>query len=49
MTFLSQEQILSLFIKFEILFFEENEIDGKTGLGKEKHWHTYDVIAKKIK
>ena len=27
--------------------FKEIEKDGLTGLGKIKHWHIYDVIAKK--
>ena len=49
MVFLSKEQVLNLFEKFEIIQFEENEKDGKTGLGKIKHWHTFDIIAKKIK
>ena len=47
MVFLSKEQVLNLFDKFEIIDFQENERDGKTGLGKIKHWHTFDIIAKK--
>ena len=47
MVFLSKEQVLNLFNKFEIIQFQENERDGKTGLGKIKHWHTFDIIAKK--
>ncbi len=49
MVFLSKEQVLSLFENFEIIQLEENEKDGKTSLGKIKHWHTFDIIAKKIK
>lgn len=50
MVFLSKEQILELFKEhFEILEFHEFEKDGKTGLGKIKHWHIYNIIAKKIK
>ena len=49
MVFLTKEQILNLFQDFEIIHFKEIEKDGKTGLGKMKHWHTYEVIAKKIK
>ena len=41
MVFLSKEQVLELFK------FNEVEKDGKTGLGKMKHWHIYNVIAKK--
>lgn len=47
MVFLSKEEILKLLQPFEILKFEEIEKDGKTGLGKIKHWHTYEIIAKK--
>ena len=47
MIFLTKEQVLELFKNFEIIEFEENEKDAKTGLGKMKHWHTYNVIARK--
>lgn len=49
MVFLSKEQILDLLKDFEIIDFQENLYDGKTALGKIKHWHIYDVIAKKTK
>ena len=49
MIFLSKEQVLELFKNsFEIVYFNEIEKDGTTGLGKMKHWHIYNVIAKKI-
>ena len=48
MVFLSKEQVLELFKNsFDIIEFNEIEKDGKTGLGKMKHWHIYNVIAKK--
>ena len=47
MIFLSKEQVLQLFDGFEIIYFQEIECDGKTGLGKMKHWHIFDVIAMK--
>lgn len=48
MVFLSKEQILNLFKdSFEIIYFNEIEKNEKTGLGKMKHWHIYDIIAKK--
>ena len=47
MVFLSKEQVLQLFDAFEIIYFEEIEKDGKTSLGKMKHWHLYEIIAKK--
>lgn len=49
MVFLSKEQVLELFKnKFDIIEFKEIERDEKTGLGKIKHWHIYNVIAKKL-
>ena len=48
MVFLSKEQVLKLFDNFTIIFFEEIERDGKTSLEQMKHWHIYEVIAKKI-
>lgn len=48
MVFLSEKQVLNLFENsFDIIEFNEVEKDGKTGLGKMKHWHIYNVIAKK--
>ena len=47
MTFLSKEHVIDLFNDFEIIDFKEDERDGKTGLGKIKHWHIFDIIAKK--
>lgn len=47
MVFLSKEQVKKLFDEFEIVEFQEKEEDGKTALGRTKHWHTYDVIARK--
>ena len=49
MVFLSKEQVLELFKnKFDIIEFKEIEKDGKTGFEKIKHWHIYNVIAKKL-
>ena len=49
MVFLSKEQVLELFKNsFDIIEFKEIEKDGKTGLEKIKHWHIYNVIAKKL-
>lgn len=46
MIFLSKRQVKELLDKFEIIKFEEIEKDGKTALGKIKHWHIYNVIGK---
>lgn len=45
--FMEKEEVLKLFEDFEIISFNEVERDGKTGLGKIKHWHTFEIIAKK--
>lgn len=48
MVFLSKDQVLNLFKdSFDIIVFNEIEKDGKTGFGKIKHWHIYNVIAQK--
>ncbi len=47
MVFLSKQQVMELFKDFEIIVFKEIEKDGLTGLGKRKHWHIFDIIAKK--
>lgn len=47
MTFLTKEQVIELFKDFEIIEFEEIEKDDFTGLGKMKHWHIFNVIARK--
>ena len=47
MTFLTKEQVMELFSNFEIIELKEVEKDGITGLGQMKHWHVFNVIAKK--
>jgi len=47
MVFLSKTEVLELFKNFDIIHFKEIEEDKKTALGVMKHWHIYDVIAKK--
>lgn len=47
MVFLSKEQVMELFKDFEIIRLKEIEKNSLTGLGKMKHWHIFDVIAKK--
>ena len=47
MTFLTKDQVMELFRNFEIVEFKEVEKDGLTGIGKMKHWHIFNVIAKK--
>ena len=47
MTFLTKDQVMELFRNFDSVEFKEVEKDGLTGLGKMKHWHIFNVIAKK--
>lgn len=47
MTFLTKEQVMVLFEDFDIIEFKEVEKDNCTGLGEMKHWHVFNVIAKK--
>ena len=47
LTFLDEKEVEDLFNSFEILKFEEEEKNSKTGLGVIKHWHTYNIIARK--
>ena len=46
-TFLSKEEVIKLFSDFEIIELKEIEEDKPTALGKMKHWHIIEVIAKK--
>ena len=45
--FLNKEQVIDLFKDFEIISLKEFEKDRTTALGVMKHWHTFEVIAKK--
>lgn len=45
--FFYKDEVLNLFKDFDIIKFNELEKDAKTGLGKLKHWHLFEIIAKK--
>jgi SAM-dependent methyltransferase len=47
MTFNTRAQIDALFQLFEIEFFREDDEDGQTACGKDKHWHVFSVVARK--
>ena len=49
MTFLDRKNVLDKLTEFEVLRFYEKEFDGKTMVGKTKHWHIFYFIAKKYK
>jgi len=45
----TKDQALRRFDKMEIEFFDEIEKEDKTAIGELKHWHLFDIIARKIK
>lgn len=47
MTFLSKQEVLEIFKEFKIKYIDEFEEDGRTVLGKEKHWHVISIIGQK--
>ena len=49
MTFLSKKEVYELLNDFNIIYFKEKEFEGKTAMGKNKHWHVFYIIAQKIK
>ena len=44
----TKEEALKFFRGFEIIFFEENEMDGPTAVGPDKHWHVFEITALKL-
>lgn len=48
MTFHNLKTVKMLFKGFELLYFEETAKNGKTLSGKEKFWHVFHVVAKKL-
>ena len=48
MVFFFLKQVIEVFKNFDIIEFKEVEKDDFTGLGKMKHWHIFNVIAKKL-
>lgn len=47
LNFLCENEVKSLFKDYELIQFKEIEKDAKIASGEEKHWHIYDIIAKK--
>jgi len=45
--FLTEYEIRDLFNEFELIQFNEIEKDAIIASGEKKHWHIYDIIAKK--
>jgi SAM-dependent methyltransferase len=47
MTYLTRQQIEDLLQPFEVELFQEEEQAGKTPLGEDRHWHLFQVVARK--
>jgi len=43
----SRDQVQDLLKDFELERFDEQEYDGKTALGDAKHWHIFEVVARR--
>ncbi|MCQ4296416.1 class I SAM-dependent methyltransferase [Pseudomonas stutzeri] len=43
----SHEQLLRQFESWALLELNEFEFDGKTAIGRSKHWHLFEVIARR--
>lgn len=47
MTFRTKEEVEASLADMDILLLEERERDAKLADGTPKHWHTFDIIARK--
>lgn len=47
MTFLTKEEVTNFIVDMETIKFSEEEKDGKTASGKNKHWHVFNLILRK--
>ncbi|MGF1480706.1 MAG: class I SAM-dependent methyltransferase [Cyanophyceae cyanobacterium] len=43
----SRQQVEDMLQPFEIVLLEEEEHPGKTATGQEKHWHLFQIVARK--
>lgn len=47
LTFVTKDKARSKLVDLDTLLFHEKEFDGKTADGSPKHWHVFDIIARK--
>lgn len=47
MSFLARDDILKLLMGMDILLLKETEMNGRTANGQPKHWHLFDIVARK--
>ena len=45
---MSKDSIMEKLSAFGVLFAKENESDGPTATGWQKHWHVIDILARKL-
>jgi SAM-dependent methyltransferase len=48
LTIHSRSELCELLVDWELLDFEEAEFEGKTAIGKLKHWHLFSVVARRL-
>ncbi len=48
LTFVTKETAMAILGDMDMIHFEEKEFDGKTADGSAKHWHVFDIIARKL-
>ena len=44
----TEEKVKNLLSGLDIIYFQEEEKDGRTAMDGEKHWHIFHFIAKKL-
>lgn len=44
----TEEKVKNLLSGLDIIYFQEEEKDGRTAMDEEKHWHIFHFIAKKL-
>lgn len=47
LSLITRQELMKIFDGFEMIHFEEEEVDGPTLLGPEKHWHMFHITALK--
>ena len=47
MTFLTKEKLLDYFKNFEIVYYAEKKYIKDISTEKDKHWHVFELYAKK--
>ena len=46
-SFTDEEELKRIFDDFEIIYFKEKKYNKQTAKGNMKHWHVYEIIARK--